>query len=124
MAIQCYRRALNFLNSTEPANGSGDGANSSEETVSDADLQALLEDRTVVYNNLAAAQIKIEAYDAALESVENVLRSQPLNMKALFRKGISVNMEILDLLQSFVINCGTEAFLLKKFYEICVETIM
>lgn len=33
------------------------------------------------------AQIKAEAYDVALESVENVLRCQPNNDKALFRKG-------------------------------------
>jgi FK506-binding protein 8 len=40
-----------------------------------------------VYNNLAAAQMKIKAYDTALQSVANVLRCQPKNVKALFRKG-------------------------------------
>lgn len=33
------------------------------------------------------AQIKISAFDAALKSVENVLRCQPNNSKALYRKG-------------------------------------
>lgn len=39
-----------------------------------------------MYNNLAAAQLKIGSFDAALMSVENVLRCQPNNVKALFRK--------------------------------------
>ena len=40
-----------------------------------------------VYNNLALAQLKILAYEAALTSVEHVLKCQPNNAKALFRKG-------------------------------------
>jgi FK506-binding protein 8 len=51
------------------------------------ELRDLLEDRLKVYNNLAAAQMKIKAYDTALQSVENVLRCQPNNVKAVFRKG-------------------------------------
>jgi tetratricopeptide (TPR) repeat protein len=51
------------------------------------ELHELLKDRLKVYNNLAAAQMKIKAYDAALQSVENVLRCQPNNVKAIFRKG-------------------------------------
>lgn len=39
-----------------------------------AELQELLEIRVKVYNNLAAAQMKISAYEAALSSVDNVLR--------------------------------------------------
>jgi FK506-binding protein 8 len=53
----------------------------------EAELCGLLEDCLKVYNNLAAAQMKIKAYDAALHSVENVLRCQPNNVKAVFRKG-------------------------------------
>jgi len=41
----------------------------------------------IVYNNLAMTQIKIAAFDAALQSVEHVLRCQPNNSKALYRKG-------------------------------------
>lgn len=55
--------------------------------VTDSDLQQLLEDRVKVYNNMAAAQMKIEAWDQALKSLENVLGCQPNNVKALFRKG-------------------------------------
>lgn len=84
-AIQCYRRALEFLMLEE------DSLNTNhaevEESASDAELQALLEDRMKVYNNLAAAQMKTQAYDAALKSVNNVLSCQPQNVKALFRKG-------------------------------------
>lgn len=36
---------------------------------------------------MAQAQMKIQAFDAALKSVETVLQCQPNNVKALFRKG-------------------------------------
>ncbi|OAD61952.1 Peptidyl-prolyl cis-trans isomerase FKBP8 [Eufriesea mexicana] len=84
LAIQCYRRALEFLLQTESRTPY---QNEVEDTITDAELQALLEDRMKVYNNLAAAQMKIQAYDAALKSVESVLSCQPQNVKALFRKG-------------------------------------
>lgn len=65
---------------------------SEAEDTTDAELQALLEDRMKVYNNLAAAQMKTQAYDAALKSVESVLSCQPQNVKALFRKGSITNI--------------------------------
>lgn len=75
-AAHCYRRALDFLDDM--------GLNLSE---SPPELQLLLDTRLKVYNNLAAAQIKMEAYEAALKSVDFVLRIQPGNVKALYRKG-------------------------------------
>ncbi|XP_014095636.1 peptidyl-prolyl cis-trans isomerase FKBP8 [Bactrocera oleae] len=84
-AIQLYRRALEFLDDRD---GDPDSMFDKEDLeFSNSDLQTLLEDRLVVYNNLAMAQIKISAFDAALKSVENVLRCQPSNSKALYRKG-------------------------------------
>nr|XP_018900271.1 PREDICTED: peptidyl-prolyl cis-trans isomerase FKBP8 [Bemisia tabaci] len=77
LAIQCYRRALDYLDSNVATD---------DESSEDAITQ-LLEDRFKVYNNLALCQIKIEAYDAALQSLNNVLMAQPKNVKALFRKG-------------------------------------
>ncbi|KAJ6637366.1 Peptidyl-prolyl cis-trans isomerase FKBP8 [Pseudolycoriella hygida] len=82
IAIQLYRRALEYLNDNGPRI---DGTNKNEFT--NAELQELLEIRAKVYNNLAAAQMKISAYEAALTSVNNVLRCHPENVKALFRKG-------------------------------------
>ncbi|XP_046663027.1 LOW QUALITY PROTEIN: peptidyl-prolyl cis-trans isomerase FKBP8 [Homalodisca vitripennis] len=81
LAIQCYRRALEFLDDH--------GVLSSEENKDETEeeIHSLLEDRIKVYNNLAAAQMKIKAFDPALQSVDNVLRCQPNNVKALFRKG-------------------------------------
>ncbi|XP_054000627.1 peptidyl-prolyl cis-trans isomerase FKBP8 isoform X1 [Hylaeus anthracinus] len=84
LAIQCYRRALQFL---LPMESRTSYQNEVEDSTTDAELQALLEDRMKVYNNLAAAQMKTQAYDAALKSVESVLSCQPQNVKALFRKG-------------------------------------
>lgn len=57
LAIQCYRRALDYLDELEggiKAKGSED-----QQEVSDGELQDLLEDRLSVYNNMAAAQIKL-----------------------------------------------------------------
>lgn len=60
--------------------------------VSEEEVHSLLEDRIITYNNLAQAQLKIKAFDSALQSVENVLRCEPQNVKALFRKGrVSIN---------------------------------
>lgn len=38
-------------------------------------------------NNMAAAQLKLDHYEAALRSCVSVLAHQPDNVKALFRKG-------------------------------------
>ncbi|KAG5334745.1 FKBP8 isomerase, partial [Acromyrmex charruanus] len=83
-AIQCYRRASEYLQI--------DGMNWNEENeksgpITDSQLQGLLDDCIKVYNNLAAALIEIGSYNAALENVERVLKYQPKNSKALFRKG-------------------------------------
>ncbi|KAJ3647891.1 hypothetical protein Zmor_019740 [Zophobas morio] len=83
LAIQCYRRALDFLDEVE---GGITPTEKKSEEVSDSALQDLLEDRISVCNNMAAAQIKLELYDAALNSLQTVLRCQPNNVKALFRK--------------------------------------
>uniref|UniRef100_A0A6B2EAK5 peptidylprolyl isomerase n=1 Tax=Phlebotomus kandelakii TaxID=1109342 RepID=A0A6B2EAK5_9DIPT len=81
IAIQLYRRALEYLDDSE---GSPE---TSLESFTTSQLQELLELRIFVYNNLAAAQTKIQAYDTALKSIENVLRVQPDNVKALYRRG-------------------------------------
>ncbi|KAH8299391.1 hypothetical protein KR044_000990 [Drosophila immigrans] len=84
-AIHLYRRALDYLDNRD---GDPDAEFGKEDLeLSNSDLQSLLEDRLIVYNNLAMAQIKIGAFDAALQSVEHVLRCQPNNPKALYRKG-------------------------------------
>lgn len=85
LAIQLYRRALEYLDDIE--GGITDPTEDGNLTPTNTQLQDLLEDRVRVYNNLAMAQMKISAYDAALKSVDTVLRCQPNNVKALFRKG-------------------------------------
>ncbi|XP_031618502.1 peptidyl-prolyl cis-trans isomerase FKBP8 [Contarinia nasturtii] len=83
LAIQLYRRSLEYLDDTDKYVGD----NSKMDEFTNDQLQELLETRVKVYNNLAAAQMKISAFDVALVSVDNVLRCQPENVKALFRKG-------------------------------------
>lgn len=85
LAIQSYRRALEYLDESE--GGITNPTESGNLEPTNAELQELLEDRMKVYNNLALAQLKIAAYDAALKSVEHVLQCQSNNAKALFRKG-------------------------------------
>lgn len=75
IAINCYRRALEYLDDTDIP-----------EPHSEEDIGRLLEERLKTYNNLGASQMKINAFDAALMSVNNVLTAQPKNVKALFRK--------------------------------------
>lgn len=85
LAIQSYRRSLEYLDESE--GGITNPTASGDVEPTNAELQDLLEDRMKVYNNLALAQLKIAAYDAALKSVDHVLQCQPNNAKALFRKG-------------------------------------
>ncbi|XP_067121963.1 peptidyl-prolyl cis-trans isomerase FKBP8 [Centruroides vittatus] len=77
-AVHCYRRALDFLDYDE-------GQNFQKPT--DDEFEKLVSIRIKVYNNLAAAQLKMDAYEAAIKSVNNVLAIEPKNVKALFRKG-------------------------------------
>lgn len=86
LAIQSYRRSLEYLDDTVSAGGMMESGAGTVE-LSPTELQDLLEDRMKVYNNLALAQLKISAYDAALKSVDHVLKCQPTNAKALYRKG-------------------------------------
>ncbi|XP_064607794.1 peptidyl-prolyl cis-trans isomerase FKBP8-like [Liolophura sinensis] len=76
-AINSYSKALKILND--------DNLSHSEEDVSL--LQQLVDTRVKCYNNIAAAQLKVEAYAAAIKSCDEVLKVQPQNIKALFRKG-------------------------------------
>lgn len=85
MAIQCYRKALQYLD--EASVGVQDDPTVKHVDLTNEQLQDLLEDRMRVNNNLAMAQMKVEAWDAALKSVESVLACKPENVKALFRKG-------------------------------------
>jgi len=82
MAIQCYRKALDFLDE-----GTGEMLTVPKHELTKEQLQDLLEDRMKTHNNLAMAQMKISAWEAALKSVDTVLRCKPENVKALFRKG-------------------------------------
>lgn len=76
-AIQCYSAAVDFLDDAEAEYG---------EDVR-PEVQPILSERLKALNNMGAAQMRIEAYDVALKSLEAVLRCQPDNVKALFRKG-------------------------------------
>ncbi|XP_048583994.1 peptidyl-prolyl cis-trans isomerase FKBP8 isoform X2 [Nematostella vectensis] len=66
-AINSYQRALKYLSPSTSEN-----------------VQSV---KVKCWNNLAAAQLKIEAYNAALISCMQVLQIDPDNVKALFRKG-------------------------------------
>lgn len=82
-AIQCYRKALDILDETIAfCNEEGNSIEYSEE-----EMREVIEQKLVIYNNLAAAQLMIEAYESALISVNRVLQLNPKNVKALFRKG-------------------------------------
>ena len=65
-AIDCYKRGLKYL----------EGSASEE----------IIEMKVKCQNNLSAAQLKVSAFQAALQSCNNVLRLQSDNVKAIFRK--------------------------------------
>lgn len=78
-AIQCYTKALTILDTA------GASVDDRQE-----DLQSLLDVKVKCYTNLAAAQLKVGAYDAAEQSCSSALAVQPKNVKALFRKAKAI----------------------------------
>lgn len=84
LAVQLYRRALDVLDESE--GGISDPTPSGEMAATSEALHSLLEERLRVHNNMAAAQLKAGAYEAALQAVTRVLTCQPNNPKALYRK--------------------------------------
>ncbi|XP_033120695.1 peptidyl-prolyl cis-trans isomerase FKBP8-like [Anneissia japonica] len=72
-AINSYTRAIEILNANESADKEG--------------FKKLQQSKVKCYNNLAAAQIKVQAYSAARKSCDWVLSNEKDNAKALFRKG-------------------------------------
>lgn len=65
LAVQLYRRALDVLDETE--GGITEPTSSGQLSPTSDDLKALLDERLRVHNNMAAAQLKAGAYDAALQ---------------------------------------------------------
>ncbi|KAH8850046.1 Peptidyl-prolyl cis-trans isomerase FKBP8 [Schistosoma japonicum] len=81
-AIDSYSKALKILQlptSSTQSSGEKSDVDCPTELINDAKLK--------LENNLAAAQLKVEAFDAAIMSCDTVLQSDPQNIKALFRKG-------------------------------------
>ncbi|XP_053558936.1 peptidyl-prolyl cis-trans isomerase FKBP8 [Bombina bombina] len=74
-AINSYDIALKIVNSSSKVDFTAE-----EET-------ELLDVKIKCLNNLAASQLKLDHYEAALKSCNMVLENQPENIKALFRKG-------------------------------------
>lgn len=74
-AINSYDIALKIVNSSSKV----DFTPEEEEELLDVKMKCL--------NNLAASQLKLDHYEAALKSCNLVLEQQPENIKALFRKG-------------------------------------
>jgi len=81
MAVQCYRKAVDYFDDKEiEIEVAMDKYNLPE------NLQDLINEKIKTYNNLAQAQIKLEAFDSALASLKNVLKLDPNNEKGLYRK--------------------------------------
>lgn len=74
-AINSYEIALKIVNSSSKV----DFTPEEEDELLDVKMKCL--------NNLAASQLKLDHYEAALKSCNLVLEQQPENIKALFRKG-------------------------------------
>ncbi|XP_055717368.1 peptidyl-prolyl cis-trans isomerase FKBP8-like isoform X4 [Salvelinus fontinalis] len=60
---------------------------SSKVDISPEEEEELMDIKVKCLNNMAAAQLKLDHYEAALRSCVSVLVHQPDNIKALFRKG-------------------------------------
>lgn len=104
-AVTCYRRAIEFLDAQEEEmkflhESTSDVDQTSEQLKNQ--IRKLIELRAVAFNNLAAAQMKTDAYDQALTSVNNSLQLNEKNVKALFRKSkiLSAKGELADAIEA------------------------
>lgn len=82
-AIQCYRKAAEYLDDKQIED---DMEVPIDRFLLPKDLQAMLEERVKTFNNMAQAQMKLAAWESALASIRQVLKIEPNNEKALFRK--------------------------------------
>ena len=76
-ALQCYRHAIPYLDIVE---------HPLLEEEAEKDPQSLLDGYIQVKNNLGQVYLLTNQYDLCLETIGDVLRSQPKNVKALFRQ--------------------------------------
>ncbi|KAA3676036.1 FK506-binding protein 8 [Paragonimus westermani] len=84
-AVNSYNKALKILTAPRDPNQRTHAAGSPVDVAVSDEVVENLEIK--LENNLAATQLKIEAYDAAIKSCDAVLHKDPRNFKALFRKG-------------------------------------
>ncbi|KAG8594404.1 hypothetical protein GDO81_001190, partial [Engystomops pustulosus] len=86
-AINSYDIALKIVNSSSKVDFTPDEENE------------LLDVKMKCLNNLAASQLKLDHFEAALKSCNMVLEQQPENIKALFRKGKTIHAELSKLVK-------------------------
>lgn len=112
-AIHCYRRSVEFLETQDEEMSLNDLSADDGKGIEGEDfdtfmrfkekMKELLNLRAAAFNNLAAAQMKTEAFDQALKSVNSSLQISPDNVKALFRKGkiLTEKGEVSDAIDAF-----------------------
>lgn len=81
MAIQCYSKAVDYFD-----DDSIELEVPMDRYLLEQPLQDLITEKIKACNNLAQAQLKNQSYEAALGSLKTVLKLEPNNEKALFRK--------------------------------------
>ncbi|XP_029910219.1 FKBP prolyl isomerase 16 isoform X2 [Myripristis murdjan] len=90
LAVRAYCMALDVL-TTRTEDGDSAGVVVEEEEVQDYRVKCL--------NNLATAQLKLEQYGDALHTSRDVLILEPNNVKALFRAGKAIHVELSKLVK-------------------------
>lgn len=119
-AIQCYRGAIKYLDLSEEELKKLDKARKRDKQDDQVkSLDQLIEKRAQTFNNLAAAQMKLLAFDMAGRSLEESLLLRPNNPKALFRRA-KIHQEhgelekaIDDLKRALELNPSSEAIVME-----------
>ncbi|XP_068090005.1 peptidyl-prolyl cis-trans isomerase FKBP8 isoform X2 [Hyperolius riggenbachi] len=101
-AINSYDIALKIVNSSSKVDFTAE---------EDAEL---LDVKIKCLNNLAASQLKLDHFEAALKSCNLVLEQQPNNIKALFRKGKTIHAELSKLVKKHADQKNVETAMYKK----------
>lgn len=119
-AIQCYRGAIKYLDLSEAELKQLDEARKQDKQDDHVkSLDQLVEKRAQTFNNLAAAQMKLLAFDMAARSLEESLLLRPNNSKALFRRAKihhehgELEKAIDDLKRALELNPSSEAIIME-----------
>ncbi|KAJ3012475.1 UNVERIFIED_CONTAM: hypothetical protein HDU68_001173 [Siphonaria sp. JEL0065] len=127
-AMRLYHESINYLSGLDSSQFTAMMPGAKTEKLLDTQKAEIDDTVVACYNNMAACQVKLQRWDRVIANTNQVLKKQPTNAKALYRRGMAqLNLNELskaeaDLNQALDLAPGdvgikTEIAKLKKIYK-------